>query len=112
MIQPIQMIPVCSQAQSSPVQQESQAGPIHRLGVLDRMGLVWADLFMHIILTLLLSQVLPKTYHILRLKHPLSPNTHSDRDYTISVYIFGSMEIYVPHAESNNWERIPSPLTL
>ena len=61
MIPPVRTDPVWGRAQSGPVPPEGRTGLGPRLAVLDWTGLVWTDPFTHIILSLLFSQVLPKT---------------------------------------------------
>jgi len=61
MIPPVRTDPVWGRAQSGPVPPEGRTGLSPRLAVLDWTGLVWTDPFTHIILSLLFSQVLPKT---------------------------------------------------
>jgi hypothetical protein len=61
MIPPVRTDPVWGKAQSGPVPPEGRTGLGPRLAVLDWTGLVWTDPFKHIILSLLFSQVLPKT---------------------------------------------------
>jgi len=61
MIPPVRTDPVWGRAQSGPVPPEGRTGLSPRLAVLDWTGLVWTDPFTHIIVSLLFSQVLPKT---------------------------------------------------
>lgn len=96
MISPVHMIAIHGRAQSSPVEWKGQTGPIHRMAALDRMGLFWTNPFMHIILTLHFSQVLPTTWLILTLYYRSPPNTDSDWYYTTFVWIFCSIKIYFP----------------
>ena len=97
MIPPVRMDPVWGRAQSGPVPLEGRTGLGPRLAVLDWTGLVWTDPCTHIILSLIFSQVLPKTWLLTTFYHHSPPKTDSDRNYTTSVCIFGSIQICFPH---------------
>jgi len=107
LIPPVQKIPDCGRAQSSPLLWEGRTALDYRLRVSDRTSLVWTDPFTHIMLTLLSSQVLPKTWLTLTSYHHSPFITYSGWNYTTSVCIFNSIKTNFPHSKTNNVECMP-----